>query len=532
MWYQIKLNIKLSLLVFLLTIGIGISGIGMTMCRYQTVQQQTVSYRIKGIGSFFVENKSEEWVLNSETGKLNLEFTVSNTDPQTDMFLDTSHCFLVRWESDVDTEITMHITLPSGRVVSYQGISEFNEETNKYSYCFFDENEQEVEFFLEGNQSSEQTIVLETSKRNEAFLSEVILVDGAYDVEANNLYATSQAQPLTATSNYLSEQSNLNIFVEDSIDLSLLLNQPSETKIIAEYDTDLLEVTFTANEQSSEKELTLDVEANKETVVTLNVVQKETLETEQIVVVKWQLYNASNELEKELTANFIVAENETISNIKPNQITMEYVNEKESFSIIEPLELYVTSDQDTLVELKESLLPQYTRYSLDNGENWYILTEAGGIDLMLTANQKQHVMIDFSKTEIEWLNQTYDLSVYHSYDMLATLSFKMICLETVPTLELISYQAGVINYKPVSFTVNQSDITISIEKIEDTGCQVIDDKQYFEFITQDSLTYKIYLKTDVNLDAGTYQVNISNQNNDVLTLTFFVVETDVDNQTT
>lgn len=133
-------------------------------------------------------------------------------------------------------------------------------------------------------------------------------------------------------------------------------------------------------------------------------------------------------------------------------------------------------------------------------------------------------MIDFSQSNIEWLNQVYEISAYHSYEKLAKLDFNMQIAEEKEIFKIIRSKTGIINYQPIEFSVNQEEPSIVIERLTDNGYEVIDESLFFEIRTVNKFDYQIYKKDNAKLSVGTYQVRITNKSNEEARFAFFVVE--------
>lgn len=544
---RLKTPIQLTFLAILFTLGLIISSIGVTLCRYEVKKAQNVNYVVKGLDELHFETQRNEWILNPNTGLLELNFAVSNRNPETNTISIANNTFYIRWLSTIDTTITLPVYTESGRVNIYTSTKELCEDQETYLYRFLDKNGEEIAFHIQGRTYGKQDFSLQIPRVNDAFLSELLIIDEAYELEAKRTYMSSQFYPLEVTSNFLNEDGNIIVNFEDTIDISLTTSHVIRSKIsaVSNHDDIVIELkekiednlptegeeTETEPEEAveieenvHENELELMQEANKEKVVTLSVLP--TYKEEDItILVEWQLINTDTEVEKTYKANFIIPAKKSINTNKPTEIKMEFVEEnKNNFSKYEPMEFIITSPIDTIIQLKESIIFKYTRYSFDKGSNWYILAKDGGIEVPLKENQPQHILIDFSQSNIEWLNQVYEISAYHSYEKLAKLDFNMQIAEEKEIFKIIRSKTGIINYQPIEFSVNQEEPSIVIERLTDNGYEVIDESLFFEIRTVNKFDYQIYKKDNVKLSVGTYQVRITNKSNEEARFAFFVVE--------
>ena len=180
-------NIEYTFIVFFLLLGILVSSIGVTFCRYQVESSQNITFNVRGVGDYYILGESEstsyeynedslEWKMNHEENTLNLNFKVTNTlntlTPDTDTF------FYLRIILSYDTEIKMGVKNLAGKDVYYTGLSSQLAE-DRYEYCFVDENYNELKFELKGDQISSQFISLQMKGITDAFISEVYILEDA-----------------------------------------------------------------------------------------------------------------------------------------------------------------------------------------------------------------------------------------------------------------------------------------------------------------------------------------------------------------
>jgi len=511
---EISKRIGCSLVAILLTFGVCLSCIGVTLCRYQVAYEDNLSFKVKGPGTYYIQSEQEEWLFDEQTQTLSLDFDVTNTISRT--IPQTSHTFFVRWKTNLEFDVSMNVLSESGRDLIYKG-QPIQQEDGSYEYRFMDENQNEIYFDLEGNQVSTQNIKLTITNATEAFVSEIIIIDRAYDLEQQKDYVTSQNYPLEVTSNYLSDTENLKIIMEDSIDITLTSNQTKTSKVTYQTSGEHILVTLT--------ETDVNLEANQEVTVTLSYEQTEIKNAIETITVKWQILNASNEIEKELKADFIVLNKALLENVKPTVVSMDYVDEKTTFSKYQPLVLQVTSDTNTQLRLIENTIPKDTRYSLDQGESWYVLTKDGYINLSLEKDQPQQIIIDFYNSHIEWIEQKYPISLYYEYEpVLKTIEFDMEIEEVTP-LAITNIQTGIINQQPIIYTTNIKDYVVSCEYLN----QPIENIQdYFNIEQPSEMVTTMTLKEDITVPTGTYKLTLTQTyNNKIITqetFHFFVIE--------
>lgn len=550
---NLKNKLNVGLLLIFLSVGLMVCSIGITLCRYEVQDFLSISYKVKSFASLFIESDRHEWFLNEDKSILELAFSISNVNPENNEFPSTDHVYYVRLVSDLDTTLTLRTHSTSGRLVTCEATKTFDEEKNIYLYRFYDEKGEEISFASKGNQPSTTDFKLQTPYQKKAFLSELIIMDASYEVEASKNDMVSHYDEEVMTSNYLSEHENLKVLFEDSIDLSFISSIDVKCKVIASTNNDNIQIKLTdktstnieqtetqeletedpitnelegedptTNEMETQEpkpiELEINAEANKEKMITLSVEPFES-ETDVVIDVEWQILNASDEIEKVFKGSFIIP-SEVEPSTKPESVTLEYVAEnKKEFSINKPLEFNVISLVDTTVQVNQTTFPKNTRYSLDAGNSWYVLTKDSNIQINLKANQKQHVMIELNNDS--WTEQFYEVGIYHLDEQLSTLDFTM-KVEEKENLEILKSYSGIINEHPLTFTLNQENVTFSFEHLEDEKYKVIEDTQFFEVTKQNNGQFSLKIKIDIKVPDGAYQLKIRNTKNEEVTFTFFV----------
>ena len=106
---RLKTPIQLTFLAILFTLGLIISSIGVTLCRYEVKKAQNVNYVVKGLDELHFETQRNEWILNPNTGLLELNFAVSNRNHETNTISIANNTFYIRWLSTIDTTITLPV---------------------------------------------------------------------------------------------------------------------------------------------------------------------------------------------------------------------------------------------------------------------------------------------------------------------------------------------------------------------------------------------------------------------------------------
>ena len=83
-------------------------------------------------------------------------------------------------------------------------------------------------------------------------------------------------------------------------------------------------------------------------------------------------------------------------------------------------------------------------------------------------------------------------------EQLSKLDFTM-KVEQKEILEILKSNSGIINEHPLTFTLNQENVTFSFEHLEGEQYKVIDDTQFFEVTKQNNGQFALKVKTDIKV---------------------------------
>lgn len=275
MFRQFIHKIEISLLILLLCLGVGVSSIGVTLCRYQVTHENFVMFIVKGEGEFYVVSENPNWIKEENSQDLNLAFSVVNTI--TDEIPFTSHRFHVRWNSTTEQDISLFVKELSGRENEYKGVLAQSAEGN-YHYIFVDEYGSEAWMNLEANEVSEKKLRLEVKNPEHSFGSEIVIVDDSYEIEKQNVFSTAEVAPLTVSSNLLSNTENRIIETTGEINISLISNRNVSSRVYVINENE--DITATINQL---EEVTVELNANTESTVKLALVKNQIVEDEEII---------------------------------------------------------------------------------------------------------------------------------------------------------------------------------------------------------------------------------------------------------
>lgn len=511
-------------LIFLLFLGLFVSSIGVTFCRYQVTANENVSFKIRGAGEYYIISESDEMKFDNNSQSLNYTFQVSNTNNEQNPV--TTNYFSVRLNQTNGILARLYVIDLAGKEIMYNSF--YNEDSKEY--YFVDQNNNELCFELEGRMKSTYTFRLELFNVTDAILSEIVIMDATYDIEKESKYTYAQHYPLTIKSPYLSTKDNITVLVEDGVKLTLTADMASNA-VFTYQTSENVEVFF--------DKTTLELEPNIENNVTITV--SSTSLNDEIVNVTCNIYDKMGHLKDVLTTKLYIkaleVENESEEEnfeedvmleevIKP-QIYMDYIN-TDMFDQYSFLSFYLQSHIDAKVNLGNYDFPACTRYSLDDGANWFVLPQTDSIYLSLKENIKQNVLIDLKYiNSMEWKDEIYTLPVYFEDEQIQFLNFQKKNNDLM-LLEVLESNMGIINMNELSFKVNTSRNDVCMEYLNDGKYEIIEHDLYFNLSLKDNVEYKIKRKDDVKIPGGTYRIKISQKYNDEVVKEvyqyFFVLE--------
>lgn len=506
-----KINSGYYIVIFLLIIGLFVSSIGVTYCRYQVTDQKDIVFNIRGAGDFYIIDNSQKWQLDKSTQACFLNFSVTNTvNNNTPKY---KNSFYVKVSLDVDVKLNMILTDLSGREIVCEGIKVKN--NNQYDYYFVDEFDEEVRVILEGKKKSVENIRLEVYGAHTSFLSEISVVDASYRIEKALDYAGSQDYSINVNSNYLSDSEDLVYIVNNgTYDISMTSNMNASS--VVKYKTSSSNITATLNNKSS---VNVDLEADIKKTVSLKINSNSS--KDETVTVMWQLLDYSGKMIKEMNSKFLIKGTNEVSEVP----VIEMKTDDKEFHKYKPLKFSITSDIDSVVDIREKF-PINTRYSVNNGKTWYVLTSKDSIRLKLKANTSQKVVIDFRYTDMLWTDDVFNIYAYYNDEEISKLKMNMKSVDEVIGLEVTDVNTGIINDSEVSFVVNDTNINISLEYLDNGKYQSIDIDTYFSLSNNDN-KYTITSK-DVDIPKGTYKIKITQLYDDTVIdeeyLSFFVID--------
>lgn len=501
------------LIIFLLIIGLCVSSIGITFCRYQVVMDDNeMKFNVRGAGDYYIIDNNEQWQLDKLTQACFLNFSVTNTINNTKP--KTNSSFYVRVSLDTPVNMNMILTDLSGREIVCEGMKTKN--GNQYDYYFVDEYDKEVRIDLEGNKKSTENIRLEVYGSSYAYLSEISIVDASYRIEKEIEYAGNQGYSIMAESNYLSANEDF-VYIVDNGTYDISLTSNMNAKSIVKYKTSSDNIMATLNNKSS---VNVDLEADVEETVSLKI-NSNSSEDETVTVI-WQLLDKNGTIIGEMKSKFLVRGRlSTVDNL-----TVQMETEDQEFHKYKPLEFSIKSSVDSLVDIREELLPVNTRYSVNNGKTWYILTKEDSLRLNLKANTSQKVIIDFRYTDMLWTDRVFNIYAYYNDEEISKLKMNMKSVDDVTVLQLTDIHTGIINDSDVSFIVNDTNIDISLEYFDNEKYQSIDIDTYFTLSNNDN-KYTLTLK-NVSVPKGIYRIKITQLYDDINIdeeyLSFYVID--------
>lgn len=501
-------------IIFLLILGLFVSSIGVTLCRYQVSDQKDITFRIRGAGEFYITDNDEEWTMDISSQTLNYHFRIKNTENE--VYPEITHSFHVRLNMPNNLKVQLIAFDLSGNEWIYEGI--YNQDTNEY---YFIDNDKEALFELEGNKQSYIDFRIDVQGVNDAFISEIIIYDATYDIEKRKQDTISQSYPLEITSNYLSENEDITVVMKDSINITLTSNMGANSKVTV---TGNDKVTATVNNKTN---LAITLEPNIENKVNLTVTSSSS--QDETVIVTWYIYDNDGNVKKTLKAKFLVRGTAVSADTEIPDITMNYVDNQKTFNKYTPIEFTVSSDIDTSIEIRESLFSKNMRYSLNNGKTWYVLSYEDSINLSLKASIKQKVMIDYRYSDMDWNEQVYNIYAYYKDKELNKLQFNKEIAD-IEVLKVTSSSMGAINKNDISFVLNTKDIEVYLEYLNNETYETLNKDKYFKWEISDDAKYDITPLDNIDIPKGVYRIRLVQKYNDTLIkeeyLYFFAIDTE------
>ena len=75
---KLKMNLRfVFLMTFLLSLGLFVSSIGVTWCRYQVTKKEDITFNVRSTGNFTIETNTNEWIFDEskQVYYINLDIT-------------------------------------------------------------------------------------------------------------------------------------------------------------------------------------------------------------------------------------------------------------------------------------------------------------------------------------------------------------------------------------------------------------------------------------------------------------------------
>lgn len=536
---KVKDFILFDIIVFLLVFGLLVSGIGETFCRYVLGHEETISFEVKGFGSFYIESDNT-WHIDESNGVYKTNIVVSNATD--DAMSTTNHGFKFRWFTTSKSDVTLLVHEKNGKESRYIGKLK-NDDGIYAEYRFYDENGNEINMELEGNKLSSRELSIEVSDIYDGFVAKAVILDASYDVDMNHSWLYKNIKELNVISNTLSDNEKLIYLIDGNIDISLSSNQNHNSKVLASSDDSSLTATINGSNNldfnlvaNETKIVNLDiaryvaqevVEINEEELLNEEITDDETTEEviepvshirNGLVNVKWQILNNNGNVIKEMSANFKLKDELHYNDIPIVACSVNSATfSKDSF-----IDIALNSDIDTLVNLGYPTFPQGTRYSLNNGESWIVLTKEEMIDVELFGGIDQKILIDLSHTNIEWNDQDIELKVYFGNQEMHNILLSKRA-ESIILLEISDIKTGVINHNAIDFTLNTNQVDIIIEHKQYGLYSMIENKDIYFDIINEGFNYSLTKKADLAIPQGNYRIRVrQNTTNKEVIISFFV----------
>ena len=522
--------VQYGLLVCLLFI----SSFGVVMARYQISHNEEVAFKVRGVGSYYVENASSQWSMNYATGYLESNFSIYNYSGTTMSEGPLSFHVRIRIPEYLSDDISFKLIAKDISGTEQEFSSKYIGSTDEYREYVFIEESTEVEFSLSDKMKSYVDFVICAISVSDAFLSEVVIVDAGYNIETEMVESFSQFYPLEVNSNFLSKDEVHNVYVDGETTISMISNMGMYSEVSCNYDGDLL-FPYVSEESlylpsGKEQSVTLSWSMNEEAVA---LISEETRET---ITVIWNVIDDGGTVLEQWSANFIVSVGpmDTFGESTPT-ITMDYIDNNEVFSQLRPLQCKITSSKDYLVYLIEEDFLAGTKYSLDNGASWLVLNKDGGIPVYLQADIHKEIIIKPNLSN--WETNYYKLYVDCNGKWETYLQFLKKNEEIKTPLVITGISSGNIKDQTIMFSVNKigtdsmsvESLNMTVEYLNDGNYETIQNDLYFNWTTEsviENINYTLSGKENVDIPSGTYRIRIehlySNNVVDVQYVSFFV----------
>lgn len=247
------------------------------------------------------------------------------------------------------------------------------------------------------------------------------------------------------------------------------------------------------------------------------------------VTVVWKLWDEEGNVVEELSADFKVLEQVEESTETPI-IEIEATMDKDEnglpiYSKEDWIQLNLTSDIDTVIELNSSLFKQNTRYCLS--DEWITLSKEDSIQIALTQDTAQPLFIDLSEIESEWLDDTTSVDIYFQGNKINQIELNQSISQDL-SFEVVDIKTGIINNQPVTFTTNKDAVEIILKHKENGQYQILSLEDYFVLEIEDNLNYSLSIKEDTKVPQGNYRIilkyPINQESVDEKSITFFVTK--------
>ena len=521
---KFKQHALLCSLVFFFLIGILELGIGETFCRYVLSYDTGLLFEVKGIGEYYVLSDNQ-WNYDVDNNLYTLDFDVTNKNG--DNVPSDDHTFNLRWSTTTTSKVDLIHIQNNGKENRYHGVLIGSNNIYAY-YCFYNHDGYEASFTLEGNRESKEKFKIEVIEADDSYLGTIEIVDAPYQESTSKKNTYQEVEALQVSSNLLSEK-NVTYIYDDDVELSMLVNRDLKSKLTVSTNNGLLKATLSGNDinlvANSESKVILKVEEivadegeniieeNNET--TSKELDNKTVDG--VVSVVWTIYDNNDKIIKELKADFKFEQNKTYSTIPVINIE----SAKDVYDKNEVIKLDITSDIETKLLLKSSLIKPKTMYSFDGVEWLYITND----QLNINCHEGQNSLwLDLSKTNNDGLGQT-TIDVIFNNDKIGTTNINVL----VPNYDILminEINSGIINNKEVSFKANINDFDLNIEQKLNQEYRKVDLNSYFELEVTESV-YTLKLKENSLIQEGNYRIIIDQKNEDEIVkryiIPFFVI---------
>lgn len=340
---------EMILLVLLSCLGIVVSSIGVTWCRYQVNHEENVQFIVKGEGEYYVVPEQTALINEEHDNNQTISFSVFNT--VTDEVPTTAHRFHVRWNSTTKQEVSLFVKELSGREKEYAGVM-IKASEGLYTYAFVDEDKKEALLIHPANEISEKQCRLVIKNPVQSFGSEIMIIDDAYESEHQNTFTTHEIPDFKLSSNYFTKETNEIILVEDEIILTMNSNRDVSTRmyIINEHEN----LTASINDL---QEMDVELTAGVETKISFKLEKKEPAEEqpEQGEIVPGEPEDSQTPEEEtvELEVTEEPGTSEQEETTEP-EVTDDPVQEEENTELLTLEETPGTTEEPVVTETPES----------------------------------------------------------------------------------------------------------------------------------------------------------------------------------